>query len=33
MTDMPDLPERTDDNTAEGAGRDLTGKMSHLHRG
>ena len=33
MTDMPDLPERTDDNTAEDAGRDLTGKMSHLHRG
>ena len=29
MTDMPDLPERTDDNTAEGAGHDLTREMSH----
>ena len=33
MTDMPDLPERTDDKTAEDAGHDLTREMSHLHRG
>jgi hypothetical protein len=33
MTDMPDLPERTDDRTAEDAGHDLSREMSRLHRG
>jgi hypothetical protein len=33
MTDMPDLPERIDDKTAEDAGHDLSREMSRLHRG